>query len=266
MGQVYKARDLRLSREVALKIVRTDVPADKASLLRFADEARAASLLSHPNIVAVYDIGDRDGSPYIISELLQGETLRDRLATGVLSRPQGDRLRYPDPPRPRRGPRQGDRPPGPEAREPVPDQGRPRQDPRLRHRQAGPAGRRARRQRRGDPLPHDTRNPDRNRRVHVPRAGAGPGRRPPLRPLRLRRRALRDAHRQRAFKGTTVPDTLSAILREDPTGGVRQRIRSPRRASSASSAVPSRKPPRTVSRPLATWRSPSREPPPSRPR
>ncbi len=56
MGQVYKARDLRLSREVALKIVRTDVPADKASLLRFADEAKAASLLSHPNIVAVYDI------------------------------------------------------------------------------------------------------------------------------------------------------------------------------------------------------------------
>ena len=84
MGQVYKARDLRLSREVALKIVRTDVPADKASLLRFADEAKAASLLSHPNIVAVYDIGDRDGSPYIVSELLQGETLRDRLATGVL--------------------------------------------------------------------------------------------------------------------------------------------------------------------------------------
>ncbi len=84
MGQVYRARDLRLSREVALKIVRTDVPSDKASLLRFADEAKAASLLSHPNIVAVYDIGDRDGSPYIISELLQGETLRDRLASGPL--------------------------------------------------------------------------------------------------------------------------------------------------------------------------------------
>jgi eukaryotic-like serine/threonine-protein kinase len=84
MGQVYRARDLRLSREVALKIVRSDVPPDKAGLLRFADEAKAASLLSHPNIVAVYDIGDKDGSPYIISELLQGETLRDRLASGVL--------------------------------------------------------------------------------------------------------------------------------------------------------------------------------------
>ena len=84
MGQVYKARDLRLSREVALKIVRSDVPADKARLLRFADEARAASLLSHPNIVVIYDIGDSGGSPYIISELLQGETLRDRLAKGPL--------------------------------------------------------------------------------------------------------------------------------------------------------------------------------------
>jgi tRNA A-37 threonylcarbamoyl transferase component Bud32/Tol biopolymer transport system component len=84
MGQVYKARDLRLSREVALKIVRSDVPSDKERLHRFADEAKAASLLSHPNIVAVYDIGDKDGSPYIISELLQGETLRDRLATGPL--------------------------------------------------------------------------------------------------------------------------------------------------------------------------------------
>jgi tRNA A-37 threonylcarbamoyl transferase component Bud32 len=84
MGAVYKARDLRLSREVALKIVRSDIPAGKESLHRFADEARAASLLSHPNIVAVYDIGDRDGSPYIISELLEGETLRDRLSTGPL--------------------------------------------------------------------------------------------------------------------------------------------------------------------------------------
>src|SRR5258706_316533 len=82
MGQVYKARDLRLSREVAIKVLLADVPSDKDRLLRFEDEAKAASLLSHPNIVAVYDIGDNNGSPYIVSELLQGETLRDRLATG----------------------------------------------------------------------------------------------------------------------------------------------------------------------------------------
>ena len=84
MGQVYKARDLRLSREVALKIVPSDASPDKDRVLRFQDEARAASLLSHPNIVAVYDIGDHDGSPYIVSELLQGQTLRDRFSMGPL--------------------------------------------------------------------------------------------------------------------------------------------------------------------------------------
>jgi hypothetical protein len=82
MGQVYKARDLRLSREVAIKVLLAGVPSDKDRLRRFEDEAKAASLLSHPNIVAVYDIGDSNGSPYIVSELLQGETLRDRLSTG----------------------------------------------------------------------------------------------------------------------------------------------------------------------------------------
>jgi eukaryotic-like serine/threonine-protein kinase len=82
MGQVYKAKDLRLFREVAVKVLPTDVSSDKDRLLRFEDEARAASLLSHPNIVVVYDIGDSDGSPYIVSELLQGETVRDRLSTG----------------------------------------------------------------------------------------------------------------------------------------------------------------------------------------
>ena len=84
MGQVFKARDTRLSRDVALKIIRTDAPVDKNDLGRFADEAKAASLLSHPNIVAVYDVGHEAGSPYIISELLEGETLRERLAAGPL--------------------------------------------------------------------------------------------------------------------------------------------------------------------------------------
>ena len=84
MGAVYRAKDLRLFREVALKILLTDVPCDKDRLARFEDEAKAASLLSHPNIVAVYDIGESAGSPYIVSELLQGQTLRDRLSTGSL--------------------------------------------------------------------------------------------------------------------------------------------------------------------------------------
>jgi eukaryotic-like serine/threonine-protein kinase len=84
MGQVYRARDQRLSREVALKVLLVDFAKDEQRVRRFAAEARAASLLTHPNIVTVYDIGDDSGMPYIVSELLQGQTLRDRLAGGPL--------------------------------------------------------------------------------------------------------------------------------------------------------------------------------------
>ena len=84
MGQVYRARDERLSREVALKVVHADLAQDVERLRRFEHEAKAAGALNHPNIVAVYDTGQSNGSPYIVSELLQGETLRDRMATGAL--------------------------------------------------------------------------------------------------------------------------------------------------------------------------------------
>jgi Tol biopolymer transport system component/tRNA A-37 threonylcarbamoyl transferase component Bud32 len=84
MGQVYRARDERLSREVALKVVHADLAQDAERLRRFEHEAKAAGTLNHPNIVAVYDTGRSNGSPYIVSELLQGETLRDRMATGAV--------------------------------------------------------------------------------------------------------------------------------------------------------------------------------------
>jgi serine/threonine protein kinase len=84
MGQVYRARDERLSREVALKVVHADLAQDVERLRRFEHEAKAAGTLNHPNIVAVYDAGQHDGAPYIVSELLQGETLRDRMASGAL--------------------------------------------------------------------------------------------------------------------------------------------------------------------------------------
>ncbi|MFZ3363699.1 MAG: protein kinase, partial [Candidatus Acidiferrales bacterium] len=84
MGEVYRARDPRLGREVAIKILAVDWVGDPERLRRFEQEARATAALNHPNILAVFDIGSQDNSPYIVSELLEGETLRARLSTGPL--------------------------------------------------------------------------------------------------------------------------------------------------------------------------------------
>src|SRR5688500_9501363 len=79
MGEVYHARDPRLGRDVAIKVLPSAFSADPERLHRFEHEARAAAALNHPNILAVYDIGNQDGAPYIVSELLEGDSLRDRL-------------------------------------------------------------------------------------------------------------------------------------------------------------------------------------------
>ncbi len=84
MGEVYRARDPRLGREVAIKVLPAGYTDDSERLRRFGQEARAAAALNHPNILAVFDIGGQDGSPYIVSELLDGETLRDKLRGGPL--------------------------------------------------------------------------------------------------------------------------------------------------------------------------------------
>ena len=85
MGEVYKARDPRLNRDVAIKVLPATFSADPDRLQRFAQEARAAAALNHPNILAIFDIGEDKGAPYVVSELLEGETLRDRLRSGALS-------------------------------------------------------------------------------------------------------------------------------------------------------------------------------------
>ncbi len=85
MGEVYRARDARLSRDVAIKILPASFSVDPERLQRFAQESRAAAALNHPNILSIYDIGDDRGAPYVVSELLEGETLRDRLRNGALS-------------------------------------------------------------------------------------------------------------------------------------------------------------------------------------
>jgi eukaryotic-like serine/threonine-protein kinase len=85
MGEVYRAKDSRLAREVAIKVLPASLSNDADRLRRFEQEAKAAGLLNHPNITAVYDIGSHDGAPYVVSELLEGETLRAALAGGKLS-------------------------------------------------------------------------------------------------------------------------------------------------------------------------------------
>jgi hypothetical protein len=84
MGEVYRARDPRLKREVAIKVLPASFSSDPQRLHRFEQEAIAAGSLNHPNILAVHDIGQQDGSPYIVSELLDGATLRERLRSGPL--------------------------------------------------------------------------------------------------------------------------------------------------------------------------------------
>lgn len=85
MGEVYRASDERLARDVALKLLKPTLAHDQDRLRRFEQEARAAAALNHPNIVAIYDIGFHEGAPYIVSELLEGQTLRQRLLEGPIS-------------------------------------------------------------------------------------------------------------------------------------------------------------------------------------
>jgi eukaryotic-like serine/threonine-protein kinase len=80
MGEVYRARDSRLGRDVAIKVLPSHTASSRDALARFELEARAVASLNHPNILALYDVGIEAGVSYAVTELLEGETLRDRLA------------------------------------------------------------------------------------------------------------------------------------------------------------------------------------------
>jgi serine/threonine protein kinase/Tol biopolymer transport system component len=84
MGEVYRARDSQLNRDVAIKVLHDISSKNPAGLRRFEQEARAVAALNHPNILAIYQMGNHEGAPYLVSELLEGETLRERLKHGPM--------------------------------------------------------------------------------------------------------------------------------------------------------------------------------------
>src|SRR5207247_2993552 len=84
MGEVYRARDPRIGREVAVKVLPTALSQNRDHLQRFEQEARATGALNHPNLLVIFDFGAHDGAPFIVSELLDGMTLRDRMVSGRL--------------------------------------------------------------------------------------------------------------------------------------------------------------------------------------
>jgi serine/threonine protein kinase len=92
MGEVYRARQVRLQRDVAIKVLPADLAADPDRLRRFEREARAASALNHPGIVTIYDIDDHEGTRYIAMELVEGTTLRGRMSEGRLDAREALRL------------------------------------------------------------------------------------------------------------------------------------------------------------------------------
>src|SRR5438309_6057974 len=92
MGEVYRARDPKLGRDVAIKVLPASLSENEDRLRRFEQEAQAAGALNHPNILVIYHIGTHEGAPYIVSELLEGETLRERMAGAAV--PQRKAIDY----------------------------------------------------------------------------------------------------------------------------------------------------------------------------
>ena len=173
MGVVYRARDPRLGRDVAIKVLPGEVAGSPERLQRFEREARAVAALNHPNILTVFDVGMHDGAPYVVTELLEGETLRAFVSRHSPTPRQILSFARPGGARPGGGPRQGDHPPRHQAGEPVRHHGRAGEDSRLRPRQAhGCAGTRGWR---GDGVRSDGSGAAaRDAGLHVAGAGARP--------------------------------------------------------------------------------------------
>src|SRR5437867_5277138 len=83
MGEVFRARDTRLNRDVAVKVFPKDFVANADRLRRFEQEAKTLAALNHPNVLTIHDAGVHEGAPYLVSELLEGQTLRELLSSAA---------------------------------------------------------------------------------------------------------------------------------------------------------------------------------------
>ena len=138
MGEVYRARDTRLGRDVAIKVLPPEVATEAGACADSSSEARAVARSIIPNILAVHDIGHMDsGAPYMVTELLEGETLRERVWTTGRCRPDGGRLRAQIARGLAAAHDKQHRPPRSEAREHLRHDRRRREDSRLRPGQTG---------------------------------------------------------------------------------------------------------------------------------
>ena len=158
MGEVYRARDPRLGREVAVKVLPAEVARSAQRLARFEHEARAVAALNHPNILTIFDVGTHAGVPYVVTELLEGETLRELLGRRAPTQRQVLAYAVAGRARPRGRAREGDRAPRRQARERVRHDGRAGEDPGLRPGEGGRAPQRRARRRRSPRPPEPGRS------------------------------------------------------------------------------------------------------------
>ncbi len=187
MGEVWRARDTRLGRDVALKVLPAATAADPGRRERFQREARALAALDHPNIVTVHSVEEAGGVHFLTMALVEGRTLDQVIPAGGLPLDRLLELALAARRRPGRRARQGGRPPRSQAREPDGHERRTPQGAGLRTRQAG----RAAGHRRDDDRRNGRRDDRGDHSLHVPRAARGPAGRPPDRPVLLRDPSLR---------------------------------------------------------------------------